>query len=53
MLQVQVFGWLGQAKNGESPGNEGYAKRLEAIEIRLVPKNQKALGSTKNCFYKK
>lgn len=33
-----IIGWLAWAKNGESSGTEGYAKRLEAIEVRLVPK---------------
>ena len=36
------FGWLGWAKNGEAAGTAGLAKRLEGIQIVLVPKNGKA-----------
>ena len=52
-VHCQNFGWLGWAKNGESSGSEGYSRRLEAIQICLVPKGQKAPGSTNNRFYKK
>lgn len=45
-VHAQTFGWLGWAKNGASAGSAGYAKRLEAIEIVLVPKGEKAPGST-------
>ena len=34
------YGWLGWAKNGMKAGSEGLSKRLEAIEIKLVPKGQ-------------
>ena len=37
-MTAEEYGWLAWAKNGESSGTEGYAKRLEAIEVRLVPK---------------
>ena len=50
---VQSYGWLGWAKNGESSGSEGYSRRLEAIQICLVPKGQNAPGSINNRFYKK
>ena len=36
----QDYGWLGWAKNGEKAGSEGYSKRMEAIEIRLVQKRR-------------
>ena len=36
----QSYGWLGWAKNGMKAGTEGLSKRLEAIEIKLVPKGQ-------------
>ena len=39
---IQSYGWLGWAKNGESSGTAGYAKRLEAIQILLVPKGGSA-----------
>ena len=44
------FGWLGWAKNGAPAGTAGYAKRLEGIEIRLVPKGQAAPGSTARSY---
>ena len=52
-VHVQDFGWLGWAKNGESAGSEGYSKRAEAIEVRLVAKGGSAPGSTANAFKKK
>ncbi|MEH7356401.1 N-acetylmuramoyl-L-alanine amidase, partial [Neobacillus drentensis] len=39
-VHTQDFGWLGWAKNGMKAGSEGLSKRLEAIEIKLVPKGQ-------------
>ncbi len=46
------FGWLGWAKNGEEAGTQGYGKRAEAIEVRLVAKGGAAPGSTANHFKK-
>ncbi len=37
-VHAQSYGWLGWAKNGEPAGTSGYAKRLEGIQIVLVPK---------------
>ena len=51
-VHSQTYGWLGWAKNGESAGTEGLAKRLEAIEIRLVEKGGAAPGSTEQAFIK-
>ena len=45
-VHAQTFGWLDWACNGASAGSAGYAKRLEAIQIVLVPKGGKAPGST-------
>ena len=42
--------WL--AKNGESAGTEGLAKRMEAIQIVLVKKGGEAPGSTDQRFVK-
>ena len=42
LVHFQSFFWLGWAKNGESSGTAGLAKRLEGIQIVLVPKNGKA-----------
>ena len=50
---VQSYGWLGWAKNGESAGSEGLAKRMEAVEIRLVEKGGAAPGSSLDAFLKK
>ena len=50
---VQHFGWSGWAVNGESCGSAGYAYRLEAIRIQLVPKGEKAPGSTAGIFHEK
>lgn len=35
---VQSFGWMAWAQDGEIAGSTGYGKRLEAIEVRIVPK---------------
>ena len=45
-VHAESYGWLDWAKNGESAGTEGLAKRLEAIEIVLVKKGGAAPGST-------
>ncbi len=37
-VHAQSFGWLDWAKNGEPSGTAGYSKRLEGIQIVLVPK---------------
>ncbi|MCL1847416.1 MAG: N-acetylmuramoyl-L-alanine amidase [Coriobacteriia bacterium] len=44
------FGWLGWAKNGASAGSAGYGYRMEALQIMLVPKGDKAPGSTAGAF---
>jgi uncharacterized protein YjdB len=41
-VHAQTYGWLGWAKNGESAGTEGLSKRLEGIQIVLVPKGSAA-----------
>ena len=35
---IERGGWLGDAKNGEYAGTEGYGATIKAIRIRLVPK---------------
>ena len=37
----QDYGWLDWAKSGEKAGSEGYSRRMEGIEIRLVKKGEK------------
>ena len=49
-VHCQDDGWLGWAKNGEKAGSEGYSRRMEAIEIRLVAKGQSLSGGGKTSF---
>ncbi len=51
-VHAQNQGWLGWAKNGESAGTEGMSLRLEGIQVVVVPKGNKAPGSTVNPFIK-
>ena len=37
-VHTQTYGWLGWTKNGASAGTNGYNKRIEGIQIRLVAK---------------
>ena len=46
---VSYVGWMGWAKNGEPAGSTGATRQLEAIQIRIVPKNSIALPS--GAFY--
>ena len=43
-VHAESYGWLDWAKYGESAGTQGLAKRLEAIEIKLVEKDGAAPG---------
>ena len=45
-VHVQSYGWLDWAKNGQMSGTSGLAKRLEGIQIVLVPKGAAAPGKT-------
>ena len=38
-VHCQTKGWLSWACNGQKAGTEGFAKRLEAIEIKVIPKD--------------
>ncbi len=49
-VHIQNYGWMGWAKNGESAGSSGGSLRMEAINIRLVPKGGAAPGSTARPF---
>ena len=40
----------GWAKNGEAAGTAGYSYRLEAIDIKLVPKGANPPGSTAGTY---
>jgi len=44
-VHAQSYGWLGWAKNGAPAGTAGYGKRLEGIQIVLVPKGGAAPGN--------
>ena len=39
---VQTYGWQGNKFDGDLSGTTGLAKRLEGIQIILVPKGQPA-----------
>ena len=45
-VHCQTLGWLDWAKDGASSGTEGYARRLEAIEIQLVDKDSMKVSGT-------
>lgn len=44
------FGWLGWTSNGKDAGSSGWARAVQAVEIRLLPKGSSAPGSTDNAF---
>ena len=50
---VENYGWLGWAKNGEKSGSEGYAYRLEAIKILILPEGETPpdFQTDKRAFY--
>ena len=50
---AQKFGWLGWAKNLEKAGSAGYAYRLQAFEVRFMPKGVAYDRGTKKHFYDK
>ena len=39
-VYVQTYGWLDWAKDWQSAGTFDYAKRVEAIQVKLVEKNE-------------
>ena len=47
----EKFGWLGWAGNNEKSGSAGYARKLEAFQIQLVPKGTKFNKGTAKAFY--
>ena len=44
------FGWLGWTSNGKDAGSSGWARAVQAVEVRLLPKGSSAPGSTGNAF---
>jgi uncharacterized protein YjdB len=43
-VHAEDYGWLGWAKDGEKAGTQGMAKRLEAVELVILPKGQTPEG---------
>lgn len=48
---VSNYGWLGWAKNGQAAGTTKCSYKLQAIQIKIVPKGTAAPGSNSN-YYK-
>lgn len=48
-VHVQNYGWLGWALNGTMTGSSQLAKRIEAIEIKLIEKGT-TFDSTRMCY---
>ena len=49
-IYVTNIGWTGWAKNNEPCGNIGYGNHVQAIKIKMIPKNGSAPGSVENAF---
>ena len=43
---VSGLGWLGWTKNGATAGSDGLGLRLEAFQVKILPKGSAAPGST-------
>jgi uncharacterized protein YjdB len=52
-VHAENFGWLGWAKDGLSAGTAGYAYRLEAVQVVIVPKNEWAPGVGEGAFFQR
>lgn len=50
---VQNIGWLGWTKNGNNSGTIGYFYQVEAIQIKMEPKNQPIDTSSKSFYESK
>ncbi|MFC8796286.1 hypothetical protein ACFT2C_01010 [Promicromonospora sp. NPDC057138] len=52
---VPKYGWLGWAKNGEGAGTTGFGYRIEAVQMRVLPKGTRpsASGTGNAPFYNK
>ncbi len=49
-VHCSYIGWLDWAKNGEDAGSTGQGIKVEAMEVVILPKGEKAPGSTENHF---
>ena len=47
-VHVQTFGWLDWTKNDEITGTLGYGKQIEALEIKILKKNDDSLITGNN-----
>ena len=47
-VKTKGFGWLEYAANGKEAGNEGYGDYIQAIQIKIEPKQTKTVSSKKN-----
>ena len=45
-VHVEKLGWLDWTKNGEKAGTLEYGLQIQAVQIKLVPRNNAAPGST-------
>ena len=52
-VHIQNEGWMDWTKNGEPAGSEGYAYRMEALEIRIVPKGDTSIQTGTHAFISK
>ena len=43
-VHSQTYGWFGWAKDGEPAGTAGQSKRVEALEVRVLPKGDEPAG---------
>lgn len=49
-VHCSYIGWLGWAKNGEDAGSTEQGIKVEAMQVVILPKGQKAPGSTEEHF---
>lgn len=47
---VSNYGWLGWAKNGQEAGTTKLGNKLQAIQVKIVPKGAMAPGSNSNYY---
>lgn len=50
-VHIQTYGWLGWTSDGNPAGSTGLYKNIEAIQIKLLPKNsEEVIVNTSNAF---
>ena len=50
-VHVRYLGWLDWASNGDIAGTIGYFYRIEAVEIKMQPKDSSNVVTEKNSYY--